>query len=303
MNEIETLFPPCGTGYVVALRAYLDASIRESGVISVAGFAFGLKNAKKANNAWHKLFGNKICHMTDLHHNHGDFAGLSKEVTHDLCHKAFDILRKYSSYSVATSFNINEVEEHLPKQSSEILTCQKTMRGYENPYSICCHFTMHKLGRMVAANKNSKISYVFESGDHGQNALREYGSYVMNDNSRLSDIYRSDQITFADKKGRQLLLQSADILAWESALNIDRRKNGIGMRPSLRSLFGEKIYEEQHRFGFAYTNRKKNVWVHHLEGENLKSMMQFYQKLFRTENSHDLNALKSDFEKFFSTPF
>ena len=85
-ESIALCFPTDGSGYVVALRAFFDAS-EQGGIFSVAGFAYGLSGATKAQNAWVRTHGNRVVHMADVHSHKEDFKGISNSEASDITEK------------------------------------------------------------------------------------------------------------------------------------------------------------------------------------------------------------------------
>ena len=102
-REIACLFPLDMSGDVIVLRVGIDAGKPDSGILSVAGVAFGYDRAVKANAKWARLMKGRTFHMTDLHARQGDFKDISDSEVSEIMHGVVGIIRKYSSYFVAVS--------------------------------------------------------------------------------------------------------------------------------------------------------------------------------------------------------
>ncbi len=170
----------------MALRAYFDASVRESSnLICVTGVAFGLQAAQKANTEWQRLFNDKICHMTDLHAGRGDFEGISKEKASNYLVGAVEIIKRHMAFAEIVSFDFEELKRRLP--SGAITKYAKKMQmGFETPYALACHLAMFSL----AYNTRDPIHYVFELGDKGQPGAKKYLEFIAEDGGPISKMYR-----------------------------------------------------------------------------------------------------------------
>lgn len=76
-SDLVDLLVMCAGESLVMLSAFCDASdmTDTGGPYAVAAVAFGPDGAKKAENAWARLWGETVCHMSDLHNLRGDFEG------------------------------------------------------------------------------------------------------------------------------------------------------------------------------------------------------------------------------------
>jgi hypothetical protein len=212
-------------GWAVMLQAYFDESERADGIFAVAGLAYNKRQAKKCRREWNQLFQEYgECHMTDLALKKKQFKGISDREAHRLIQRATSIINKCSSFSVAISCNIHEMEPLLPKW----------IHGFEGAYPVCCHYAMIALGELVG--EEEEIAYFFESGHRHQTQSHSFMSRVL-DVPELKRAYRHFSHTFADKKDIQQL-QTADILAWEWAKFYDETvvAEKRRMRKSLVSL-------------------------------------------------------------------
>ena len=111
---------PWDDGTVAMLKAYFDASSRtESGVFCVAGVAFGVDRAKKVERQLKKVFGQRRCHMTDLHARRGDFAGIDDSEADRLCRGAVGAIKGLATAVAVVSCDIEEVARLTPTDYSD----------------------------------------------------------------------------------------------------------------------------------------------------------------------------------------
>jgi hypothetical protein len=230
---LDLVMPQGGTAAL--LSAYLDASQMKSGVFSVGGFAFGRDRAKKASRDWHKLWGNTICHMTDLHSRAPGtaFEGWAGDQAGERLKNSVRIINRYASYAVCISCDLLEVERLSPKSASA--GSEMFLDGFRHAYAICCHLAMALLSKNIREFAGrSDISYFFESGDQHQAESQRFIALAVTD-PVLKRMYGYRSHTVADK-GHIRLLETADIIAWEWAKHRDRIRNGQRIRPSLIAI-------------------------------------------------------------------
>lgn len=258
------------SGVAILLSAYFDASEREGGVFSVAGFAFGAGRAKKAATRWHRLWGDTLCHMTELHtrpkgsafeHWTGEKAGarLKDSVT---------VINRYASYGVAVSCNINEVAALAPKSTAA--ASEHFLGGFRTAYATCCHMAMSSLGKVVSENSDSRVAYFFEMGDKHQGEAERFWNLVSL-HDLMAEYYRHLSHTVI-KKSDCRLLEMADIFAWEWAKHRERQESGLSMRGSLAAILGKGCNGP---IDFASDNRR----AIHLTGEPLERYFSQVKKL------------------------
>lgn len=285
---IEALFPPCGTGYIVALRAYLDASVREDrNIICVAGAAYGYKGAKKASKKWKDLFGEVDFHMTDFHTKKNAFSGISDEEQKRLLVEAISIVKKYSSYKVAASFDYEELQGHLPSGATR-KHAKEVQRGFENPYALACHSAMYAL----SSRSNSEIYYVFETGDKGQGAAKRYIDYISQEtDSPLFAAYQISGLIHAKKDSSHVLLQSADLLAWEWTKHIVNRSKKIPTRRSLNELIGFSPIIQLPQGG--YLSMSDDVEICHFSGQNFTNILDDMGQLLSLSTADEVNSFRA----------
>lgn len=219
---------------VVMLAAYFDASARQSGVFSVAGVAFGIDRAKKAEREWRSIFGDRRCHMTDLHARKREFLGVSDKGADQLCRAAIRTIATYATIVISVSCDIDEVARLTPRDvTNDALPLADALRS---AYNCCLHWAMHAMGS--ATSQAEHIQYWFELGDEYQGAARRFLT-TLNDSKaeplRRAYSYGSDAFV---SKADARLFEVPDVVAWEWAKNIDRFREGKNSRPSLEALMG-----------------------------------------------------------------
>lgn len=256
-DELLEASLPWDDGVVVMLRAYMDASTQER-VLAVAGVGFGVDRAKKAEREWRALFGDRVCHMTDLHNRRGDFAGISGDEAGQLCKDAVAIVNRYASFAVVVSCDVEEVSDlglrNAAPQNEFLLDAVR------NPYPCCMHWAMGALGGMTNAQGGPAVAYVFERGDRFQGQLRKFLAELAKPEAQaLARDYGLASEVFVDK-GAARLLEAADVLAWEWARHVRRQKPGSATRKSLAALMegndcvvnGHPYYQSGNRYAAHY---------------------------------------------------
>lgn len=244
---------------IVMLSAYCDASVRaKSGIFCVAGLAFGVDRAKKIDREWRRLFGTKICHMTDLHTQNGEFAKIPKPETIRLHKAAIALISEYASFGVAASVDIAEAEAVLPKSSPNGL--EVTLEGFRTPYAVCASAVMTGLG--VMANPNTGIAYVFEAGDEFQSESHRFiCDFSQSEPAKTTQQYLSH--TYAGKSEAPLL-QAADVFAWEWAKHVEQATSAAGPKPLARGGLQALIKTDGQMLGSALRRESPQFRVRHM---------------------------------------
>jgi hypothetical protein len=263
-HELMDLVAPDG-GTIGLLAAYLDASQRESGVFAVGGFAFGHDRAKKASSAWHRLWGDTICHMADLNSRKpgSAFAGWTTEQAGQRLKDSVKIINRYSSYAVCVSCDLTEIERLAPRSAAR--GSEMYLGGFRRAYATCCHLAMASLGNVIRENNGvPAVAYFFESGDQYQ-AESQYFISLATAEPLLKTMYCHISHTVADKRDVRLL-ETADIIAWEWARHQERVRHNQHMRPSLLALLDPKSSGIMSKIDFASPSRR----AVHLTGKPLE---------------------------------
>lgn len=276
---------PWDNGTIVVLRAYFDASARTTGVYCVAGVAFGLDRAKKAERAWRELFGARRCHMTDLHARKGAFAGIDAADADRLCRGAVRIINDYASMVVAVSCDVDEVKRLTPTAAEP--HAEGLLDTVRSPYNCGLHWTMMAMGEL--AGRQQQIQYWFELGDENQGAARRYLAGLnepMIEPLRKSYCYGSD--AFVSKKDAQLF-DAADLVAWEWGTHVNRLRAGAGVRPSIKALMKGPCVLNGRPF-CASASRYAN----HYSGQPLETFFQKIGRIMRATSQDEIDAVVAE---------
>jgi len=266
---------------IVVLRAFLDASRRDSGVLCVAGFAFGIDRAKKAEREWRAALSGKRCHMTDLHSRRADFAEFTAAQAGDLLKSLVSITRRHYSCAVAVSVDIETADRHLPKRSTD--DSKVLLDGFRRPYSACLWFAMSALRKLARAKGTDGIAYIVESGDQYQTEASRFLSHCSSDEAMKEDLLlRSYNVL--DKRDSRLL-ESADVLAWEWARHVERMLEGKPTRPSLSALLDARPDD---LMSTNYLNDRCRVF--HLTEAVLAKSGPKFEKLFLADSMESIHA-------------
>lgn len=257
-DEVLDAAMPWEDGMVVMLRAYFDASRRQSGVSCVAGVAFGLDRAKKAEREWRSIFGAQGCHMTDLHARKGAFKGISDAEADRLCRAAVRAINEHASFIAVVSCDEPEVNRLTPRETLE--HSELLMDGMRSAYNCGLHWAMMAMGLLAGCNQ--RIQYWFERGDEFQGAARRFLASLNEPNAeplRQSYCYGSDAFV---SKADANLFDTADFVAWEWGKHADRVREGRSARPSLAALMdgpcvvaGQPFWQSATRYANHYTGK------------------------------------------------
>lgn len=244
---------PARNGVLFVLKAYFDASTRNSGLFCVAGYAFEKDQVKKFDREWWKIFGAYGgCHMKELAHSQGRFSGITNIQAGELQKQAVKVIKARVSFGVVISCNLNEIHEILPTW----------IDGFQHAYPVCCNVAMTGLGmKLDESGRNDEVAYFFESGDDFSAAAHRFMSRT-DDTPVLKKSYHHSSHTFISKE-KALALQAADMLAWEWAKYMDetRETRVRPMRKSLAALMGTNGEFDQRYKGTHLTGEPlRNAW-------------------------------------------
>lgn len=266
----------------MVLRAYFDASRRQSGVSCVAGVAFGIDRAKKAEREWHRIFGAQGCHMTDLHARKGAFAGISKEEADRLCRAAVRVINDHASFIAVVSCHDEEVRRQAPREAAA--DSEPLLDSARSAYNCGLHWTMMALGTLLG--RQQRIQYWFERGDEFQGAARRFLATLNDpraDALRRSYCYGSDAFV---SKADAVLFDAADIVAWEWGKHVDRLREGKGARPSLVALMDGPCVVSQQPFLWSATR-----YANHYTGKPLENYFSKMQRLMLATSHEEVDAV------------
>ncbi|MCB1339486.1 MAG: hypothetical protein KDK24_00125 [Pseudooceanicola sp.] len=281
----------------MALRAYFDAS-EQGGVFSVAGFAFGVSNAGKAQSQWKRLHGDRPLHMTDLHNRKNDFDGWSNGDAGDLLKQSVAIITKHMKFGVAASCHVSDVNAAPQMPTTGDRLTDTLAKGFGSPYAWCCHIAMYTLGSLVrrAGGGLESVNYVLETGDAGQGKVKEFVRFVEDYPAPLlRDAYCMNNAVFATKKGNEVLLQTGDIFSWEWARRTNMKREGLPVRKSLEAIFGG-FDEAPQKFGVtAYSKVEGRAMASHYEGDSWRDG---YRELCENFADNEVNPLVSHYRRW-----
>lgn len=293
----DLLDATCDAGAIVMLRAYMDASKLNSGVFCVAGVAFGLGRAKKAERAWRELYGNmpdgspRYGHMTDLHGSHGQFADLADnpEERGRLCRESIAIINKYASHIVAISCEAPEVVPQLPTPTRPE---DEWMRNsYRGIYPCCLHWTLAAMGDSVGHQPRG-ISYWIEAGDEFYGSAAQFLAEIAKPFAKpLRDHYALASAAFLPSEDARLF-ECADLVAWEWATHVNRHLAGNKkQRGSLRPLMKNSLCVTD--AGAPYVNISGR-YANHYSGWPVAKNLSAMQRLMDAASVSEVRALLAE---------
>jgi hypothetical protein len=208
--------------FVTVFTAYFDASTNGD-VLTVGALLFRKKNIRPFERQWRAMlrkFGLPHFHMTDCNAEQGIYARLNEDPE----------LNKLACIECAT-MAIKAVTDFAEKGAVWGLSITDfyetvTEKGFlPNPFAVCAWVAMADM--MIWAGKNDaspRMFYVFESGDPDQAVVETLLRAIAYDDDRRAR-FRYEDHAFLPKVG-SLPTQGADILAWQGAKHVRRRREG-----------------------------------------------------------------------------
>ncbi|GIK86562.1 MAG: hypothetical protein BroJett026_20430 [Betaproteobacteria bacterium] len=282
--ELVDAAMPWEDGTILMLRAYFDASQRDSGVFSVAGVAFGVDRAKKADREWRSAFDGRRLHMADLHARKGEFDGITAEDAGRYCKAAVQIINRYASVVVAVSCDVDEVERLRPKGPE--FDSHQIIDSARSSYNCGLHWTMMALGGILGDGQ--RVQYWFERGDRFQGASRRFLETLNNpDYERLRHAYCYGSDAFVDKADAPLF-DAADLVAWEWGKHIDRVRAEQPVRPSLIALMGDQCVVDGKP---GYRSDVRGRGAIHASGEPLARFFRKLSALILARSHEEVDAV------------
>lgn len=262
-EHLDCLMPKKG-GYAVMLKAYYDASERESGVFCVAGVAFDKTKAKPAEKAWPAAFDGRPVHMTDLHNRHADFADITREKGGQMLKAGIDAIKNRYAIAVAVSCNVADIKSFAPKTAGE--QSKVFLDGFKEAYAVCAHVALIAMATKLAQESDSgDFCQFFEQGDKHQDQSVRFMA-AMTKNPFMKRLYRHRSHAYIAKEDAPLL-SCADVLAWEWAKHVERVTAGSSARPSLESFLSTGKLP----LGKSLEYQSPRVYANHLRGDRLKT--------------------------------
>jgi hypothetical protein len=208
-------------GEDVVIKAYFDESEREDGTFCIASYCYFPGKAEKLDKLWRKIMGGKIFHATDMNNRAGDFKGLDPSVSAQMYHKLIDAILKHAEFGVVLSINPRDVTVEWPG-----------LDGFKTAYALCCTLIVSSISsHLDRLGIKSRVAYIFEDGHRYKSEVERF----MNSVSLSSNRYHYLSHSFVPKDGA-ILLQTADLLAWEWGKYISEFSQKMSMRRSLEEL-------------------------------------------------------------------
>jgi hypothetical protein len=255
------------------LSAYIDAGA-QGRILTVAAVAFGPDRLKKAQKHWRKLWGDTVCHMTDLHSRRGAFKDWDTERVTAYFEQSIAIIDSCASYCVVKSCDMDEYASLAPTEAADHR--KNWLDGFRNPYPWCMHMTTYAVGTF--ANDGDGVHYFIEAGDKDQGQARKYLEMQIGIPAK-NPAHRIRSCTLVTKTDAPLLA-AADILAWEWCRHVRREKDDKIVRYSLAKLLRQDKESIQGRLGSLASGRM----AIHYSGENLRVHLHQIEMLLK----HDI---------------
>lgn len=189
---------------MTSLHAYFDESERPDGQFVVAACIFCARKARRFRREWEPIFrpyGG--LHYVDLVHKRRRFASISDEERDSLIRSAIPIVRDSTEACVV-----------ITGRTEDAKALRIEADGFRTAYAICCRFAAIRIDEWCKGEgRKQSVNFVFESGHRAQNEVDRFFSAVAKD-ERASREFRYAGHSF-EKKGKNPLLEAADLLAWE----------------------------------------------------------------------------------------
>jgi hypothetical protein len=224
-------------GYLVVLRAYVDASTRDTdGLLSIAAYLMRSERVRPFRKAWKATFGPEKFSWADLIARSKQFSHLrGKE--HDAEHgrlvsKGVGLVRENIIAGSIISCWHREIAEHSPT----------FVRGFNRAYSIACHMTLANMGDWARKNNFSgRFAYILEAGDDHDGEANHLLSFAAQ-LPEIAELYRWRGHSFEPKDAGSPF-HAPDLFAWEWGkfvmdTGIHRKRN---MRLSLVHLLNQRL--------------------------------------------------------------
>ena len=221
-------------GHVVSLvEFYADESYggdEATGPLCLAAYLYEREEAISANKEWEEVLNDpdlphalQFFRMSDCAHAMGVFRGLDDHCDR-IARKMISIARERSMIGFAATID-QEAYKEIVQNST----------GYPNPYTflvrMCLGFVKN---RIAQSDQEIRVNYMFEAGHkHRSDADRIMGE-IANNSRRMTD-YRYAGHSFINKTDVPIV-QSADLLAWQTFTDFKRRERGEGPRRDYQAL-------------------------------------------------------------------
>jgi hypothetical protein len=204
-------------GAVVVLRyVYIDESGTHDGspALAMAGYVFEKAQAQRFSRGWEedlKRFGLPFGHMTDCATGNGHYATMSKDDRLSSEKALIAHIRHRSMFGIATAVDYVRYKELFGRG-----------RYDHDAYTFCLTFCVTAIHKWAeASGYRGRFAYIFEAGHAAQSEANSVLNSIRA--SKYGSSYFSH--TFLDKKDAPPL-QAADMLAWQYAHYLKRRREG-----------------------------------------------------------------------------
>ncbi|MEE2690633.1 MAG: DUF3800 domain-containing protein [Pseudomonadota bacterium] len=269
-----------------AWEAYFDESgDKDQGrVFTLAGYIFRSDRARILEGKWGKALsdaGVPFFHMVDCAHGNRAFKHLSKDSRSKLAKHCIDLIKQHASCGFCCAFNPNRFSHPMG------------LKKLEDPYTQAVNFTLlHVTARLNYNDSFPLLNVCFEAGHASQGSARKYIDETIN----LVGLLRSripPEIRFATKK-EAVLLQCADLLAWQAATDIKNRADEI--RPRRKDFIS--LLEAQHHFMYFMADNEFNLLTDREPIREGRLTDEYVKELFstKTDSTQRLKEIQRMFD-------
>lgn len=224
------------------IEAYFDESGTHATAryLVVAGYVFESENAIVLTRAWQEMldkYGLPYFHMSGCAPDPGfpPFDKLTKAERIAAATEAINLIKKHLTRGIAISVQLDQFR-HIPR-----------FNQFETPYTFACWQALMGVRHWAdETGYTGEIAYFFEGGHESQSEANRIITRISND-PILKPLYRYASHTFVCKH-KAMLLQTADILAWQWWHQVDDRegKGIFKLRRDFASLAEERDGKPTH---------------------------------------------------------
>lgn len=235
---IDAVLP--GEGMIVQFcEVYVDESGTHAGspVLCVAGFLFEKERSKILADEWqHQLdkYGIPYFRMSECAHGCGVFKNLKMQDRIDIGTSLIQVIKLHMTRGFAITI-----------ADSDYTSLEGWHDKVGQAYSFCLRQCLSYVRRW-SKNEffNGEVAYFFESGHRDQSEANRIVSNIMRDPKNRAE-YRYVSHTFADKD-KLILLQCADLLAWQWFTDRRHQLEGRPRRKDLAALLRDSNIDRRH---------------------------------------------------------
>jgi Protein of unknown function (DUF3800) len=233
---IEILVP--GDGDLMAfLECYFDESGSHDGspVLCVAGYLFERDSCKTLDLEWKKVLDRydlPFFRMSSCAHGNWPFKKLGMEDRIEAEKSMIALIGQHAL--IGLSIAVNEHDYNVLFGSTKAVT--------GDAYSFCCWQILAGIQSWIARNNfEGDVAYFFEAGHASEPQANALMGKIFQE-PRLRQRYRYAAHAFVDKvKVRPV--QTADLLAWQTATQMKRWLNNMGPRADFEALMKKPRHE------------------------------------------------------------